>query len=40
MNGMLLASVGGAIVVALASYAAYLLWQVKSSRRYSGNSNS
>lgn len=29
MNGMLLASVGGAIIVALASYAAYLLWQVK-----------
>ncbi len=29
MNGMLLASVGGAIIVALASYAAYLLWQGK-----------
>ncbi|KWW44500.1 coproporphyrinogen III oxidase [Vibrio cholerae] len=29
MNGMLLASVGGAIIVALASHAAYLLWQVK-----------
>ncbi|MGL6172891.1 MAG: DUF2489 domain-containing protein [Vibrio sp.] len=29
MNAMLLVSVAGAIVVALASYAAYLLWQVK-----------